>query len=140
MTARMICAREAPSVRSRPNSRVRCATVIEKVLKMMNAPDDERDVGEDQQEGAQEAEVAFQVRGVLGGLLLPRAHRHGARQHRSQPVAQLAGRHAGLGGHVDLVVAPRLADDPLRLGRVRIAAPAPPKDWPPPNLRMPTIV
>ncbi len=37
-TARMICPREAPSVRSRPNSRVRWATVIEKVLKMMNAP------------------------------------------------------------------------------------------------------
>ena len=31
-------AREAPSVRSSPNSRVRWATVIEKVLKMMNAP------------------------------------------------------------------------------------------------------
>ena len=28
----------APSVRSSPNSRVRWATVIEKVLKMMNAP------------------------------------------------------------------------------------------------------
>ena len=37
-TERMICAREAPSVRSRPNSRVRWATVMEKVLKMMNAP------------------------------------------------------------------------------------------------------
>ena len=34
----MICRREAPSVRSSPNSRVRCATVIEKVLKMMKAP------------------------------------------------------------------------------------------------------
>ena len=38
MTACMICLRVAPIVRSRPNSRVRCATVIEKVLKMMNAP------------------------------------------------------------------------------------------------------
>ncbi len=37
-TACMICRREAPSVRSSPNSLVRCATVIEKVLKMMNAP------------------------------------------------------------------------------------------------------
>ncbi len=37
-TARMICQREAPSVRSRPNSRVRWATVVEMVLKMMNAP------------------------------------------------------------------------------------------------------
>src|ERR1039458_1378341 len=34
----MIWARELPRVRSSPNSRVRCATVIEKVLKMMNAP------------------------------------------------------------------------------------------------------
>ncbi len=32
------CERVAPSVRSRPNSRVRCATVIENVLKMMKAP------------------------------------------------------------------------------------------------------
>jgi hypothetical protein len=33
-----ICRREAPIVRSVANSRVRCATVIESVLKMTNAP------------------------------------------------------------------------------------------------------
>ena len=33
-----ICLRDAPSVRSTPNSETRWATVIEKVLKMMNAP------------------------------------------------------------------------------------------------------
>ncbi len=38
MTEPTTCARVAPSVRSSPNSRVRWATVIEKVLKMMNAP------------------------------------------------------------------------------------------------------
>ena len=32
------CRREAPIVRSVANSRVRCATVIESVLKMTNAP------------------------------------------------------------------------------------------------------
>ena len=32
------CARDAPSARSIANSRLRCATVIEKALKMMNAP------------------------------------------------------------------------------------------------------
>ena len=32
------CLREAPSVRSRPYSRIRCETVIEKVLKMTKAP------------------------------------------------------------------------------------------------------
>ena len=37
-TERRTWAREAPSVRSIPNSRARCATVIENVLKMMNAP------------------------------------------------------------------------------------------------------
>ena len=37
-TERRICPREAPSVRSMPNSRVRCATVIEKVLKIWKAP------------------------------------------------------------------------------------------------------
>ena len=37
-TERRTCARDAPSVRSRANSRARCVTVIEKVLKMMKAP------------------------------------------------------------------------------------------------------
>ena len=34
----MTCLREAPSVRSVANSRVRWATVIERVLKITNAP------------------------------------------------------------------------------------------------------
>ena len=44
--------------------------------------DDQRDVGEDEQEGPQEAEVAFQIRGVLGRLLGTRAHGDGRRQDR----------------------------------------------------------
>jgi hypothetical protein len=38
LTERMTCLREAPSVRSVAYSRVRCATVIDSVLKMTNAP------------------------------------------------------------------------------------------------------
>src|SRR3954454_6375890 len=38
ITERMNWPRDAPSVRSIANSRIRCVTVIEKVLKMMNAP------------------------------------------------------------------------------------------------------
>ena len=38
ITEPRICRREAPIVRSVANSRVRWATVIEKVLKMTNAP------------------------------------------------------------------------------------------------------
>jgi hypothetical protein len=37
-TERSTCRREAPSVRSVASSRVRCATVIESVLKITNAP------------------------------------------------------------------------------------------------------
>ncbi len=37
-TAARICPRDAPSVRSRPNSRIRWATVIEKVLKIWKPP------------------------------------------------------------------------------------------------------
>ena len=37
-TARRICLREAPIVRSVASSRVRCATVIDIVLKMTKAP------------------------------------------------------------------------------------------------------
>ena len=37
-TERMTCLREAPSVRSVANSRVRWATVIDRVLKITNAP------------------------------------------------------------------------------------------------------
>ena len=37
-TERSTCLREAPSVRSVANSRVRCATVIDRVLKITNAP------------------------------------------------------------------------------------------------------
>ncbi len=38
MTEASTCRRDAPIVRKVANSRVRCATVIEKVLKMTNAP------------------------------------------------------------------------------------------------------
>ena len=38
ITERSTCRREAPSVRRVANSRIRCATVIESVLKMTNAP------------------------------------------------------------------------------------------------------
>ena len=38
ITEPRICRRDAPIVRSVANSRVRCATVIENVLKMTNAP------------------------------------------------------------------------------------------------------
>ena len=66
--------RDAPSVRSIPNSRVRWATVIENVLKIVNAPDEERDPGEDQERDLEEAEVVLDVVGLLLRVLLAGAH------------------------------------------------------------------
>jgi hypothetical protein len=76
---------------------------------------DERDVGEDEQERAQEAEVFFQVGGVLFGLLGTGADVDGARQRGTDPRAQLFVGDAGRGGDVDLVEAAGLADDTLGL-------------------------
>ena len=50
ITDQRICRRLAPTVRIVANSRVRWATVIESVLKMTNAPDEERNAGEGEQE------------------------------------------------------------------------------------------
>ena len=77
----------------------------------------ERDVGEHQQEGAQEAEVVFQVGGVLGRLLCAGAHVDRVRAARRGCGRAARRRHAGLGGDVDLVEVAGQADDPLSLGR-----------------------
>ena len=53
-TERSTCRREAPSVRSVANSRVRWATVIESVLKMTNAPTNSAIAAEREQEVADE--------------------------------------------------------------------------------------
>jgi hypothetical protein len=79
--------------------------------------DHQRDVGEHEQERAQEAQVAFEVGGVLRGLLFAGAHVDAARKHSADAPAQLRWGHAGRGGDVELVVAPSLPGRPLRLGR-----------------------
>ena len=53
-TERSTCRREAPSVPSVASSRVRCATVIERVLKITNAPTKSEIAGEAEQEPAQD--------------------------------------------------------------------------------------
>ena len=65
-TAARIWPRVAPSARSIANSRVRCATVIEKVLKMMNAPTSTAAPGErEQRRGQKDADLIVDlVRGL----------------------------------------------------------------------------
>ncbi len=53
----------------------------------------------------------------MAGLFGAGAHVHRARQDGAQPVAQVAGRDAGLAGDVDLVEGAPLADDALGLGQ-----------------------
>ena len=63
--------REAPSVRSIPNSVTRWATVIEKVLKIRKAPTKSGDEGEDEQQRLQEAEVVADFVGAAVGAFFP---------------------------------------------------------------------
>ena len=73
------CRREAPIVRSVANSRVRCATVIEKVLKMTNAPTKsampanvEQEVADD---GRELADLVLRLFGLRGSRLGGHARR-----------------------------------------------------------------
>ena len=63
-TERMTCLREAPSVRSVANSRVRWATVIDRVLKITNAPTSSAMPREAEQELADHAHALVDLRGV----------------------------------------------------------------------------
>ncbi len=73
-TARRICLREAPIVRSVASSRVRCATVIDIVLKMTKAPTKRATRAEGEQEVADEARELADLAGGLLGLLDSGAH------------------------------------------------------------------
>ena len=97
-TARQTWRRDAPSVRSSANSRMRWATVIEKVLKMMKAPTNSAMPANASSEGLQEAEVVADVLGLLGGLLLAGAHvdRRGRARARSCVLSCCGRRRPGL--------------------------------------------
>ena len=100
-----------------PNSVTRWATVIEKVLKIRNAPTKIATKREDQQEDLQEAEVVadfFRAAvGVFLGGLDPHAGGISRAIRRFSAVAETPlGR-----GDRDLVEAADLVGDPLRLGQ-----------------------
>ena len=64
----MTCLREAPSVRSVANSRVRWATVIERVLKITKRADEQRDAAEAEQHVADHRHAVVEVLRVVLGL------------------------------------------------------------------------
>ena len=104
-------------------------------------PDDQRDVGEDEQEGAQEAQVAFQFGGLRRRLLrrpcaLRRARqRPPARGRAARPASRPAAAATSIWSKRPSSPATRWAS-----ASVSSAAAAPPKDWLPANFVMPTIV
>ena len=117
-----ICRRDAPSVRSIPNSRIRWATVIENVLKIGKAPTKSDDQGEDQQRDLQEAEVVGDAastrarRSPRRSPPAPSAASPAATRRFSSSVGALGGRDR------DLVELAHLARHPLGL-RQRSASP-----------------
>ena len=117
ITVVRICGREAPSVRSRPNSVTRWATVIEKVLKIRKAPTKTAMIGEDEQERLQEAEVVADFGGGAIGVFLRRLDPHRFRHLRLDAALQHGRRDAVGGGDRDLVEATNLVGDPLGDGQ-----------------------
>ena len=74
ITERMTWPREAPSVRSSANSRMRWVTVIEKVLKMMNAPTNSEMPANASSSVVRKLRLSLDVVGLLARLLLAGAH------------------------------------------------------------------
>ena len=114
MTDVSICRREAPSVRSVANSRVRCAIVIESELAITKAPDEERDAAEDEQERAQERDELVRVRCVLLRLRLARPHLRRRREDLLDLRDERLGRDAVLRRDPNLVELARLGEELLR--------------------------
>ena len=96
------CRREAPSARSIANSRRRWATVIEKALKMMNAPTSTAMPPNERRTGRRKPPMAsLSCFGLVGGRLRAGLDVGVGRQRRPHPSRQRVGRHAGHGLGVD---------------------------------------
>ena len=106
--------REAPSVRSVANSRVRCAIVIESEFAITNAPTKSATPPKREQELLQEGEEAVDVLRVLRRLRVAAAHLRAGRQDRAHARDQLRLRDTGLLRDPDLVELAVLVEQRLR--------------------------
>jgi len=94
---------------------VRCADRDREGVEDDEGADEQRHVGEDQQERAQEAELVLEVGGLLRRLLRAGAHVEAAREDGADPAAQRGGVDPRRRGDDERVVGSALAGDPLRL-------------------------
>ena len=109
--------RDAPSVRSIPNSRVRWATVIENVLKIWKAPTNSDTPANTSSAIRRKLRLLLDVARLALGRLVAGLDQHLVGHDLRDPVAQLLGRHAVGRGHGDLVELALAVGDPLRLGQ-----------------------
>ena len=97
ITLRSTWPRVAPRVRVIPNSRTRWATVIEKVLKMMNAPTKSATPAKASSAGPRKPVISPAMSSLCDcGVLRGRLDLVGVRQGGADAVAELGGRHAVL--------------------------------------------
>ena len=125
---RSIWPRDAPSVRSIPNSRIRWATVIEKVLKIRKLPTNSATPREHEQRrsgrssGRRLMSCAWRCGGLRAGLHLRRRGSTWAIALRSSPANPVGGLHG------DLVELALLLGQALRLGQGELGRCSEPPD------------
>ena len=103
--------------------------------------DDQRYVGEDQQEGAQEAELFFEFGGLVGGFLCAGAHRQRRGQRGADARGELRrGETPGLVATLMLSYAPGSPATYWACWGISSATLAPPNDSLPANFAIPEIV
>ena len=108
--------RPAPTARSRASSRVRCWTMIEKVLVITKIAHQQGDAGEDLDDDREEREPLLHVGGQPVGRLLTGEHLDVVGEHLADGGRQLLLADAGLGAGEHLVHLAGDAGQPLGLG------------------------
>ena len=117
-TERLICRREAPSVRSVASSRMRWASVIDRVLKITNAPTPNAMNPKPSRKHLDELGVVLGGLGIGVGLLLTGLDLRGGRHHGSQVTHDVLRGDALASGDEDRVELAALAQQRLRGGHV----------------------
>ena len=110
----MTCRRLAPIARSSASSRVRCATMIENVLKMMNAPTNSAMNAKTSSAVRKNPERLLQLLRLLVGDVGRLDGLDPLREHGLDARSQIRHRRAGVGDDVDLVELPLLVEHLLR--------------------------
>ena len=139
-TERNTWRRLAPTIRSRASSRVRCPTMIENVLKMVNAPTNSEMNAKTSSAVEKKRQRLVDRARLLVHHGLPGDHLHARRQVPGDGLLDRGLVGARVGHHVDVVELADLLDDVLRGREVNAARVAPARLLAVPNWAMPVMV